>query len=198
MEFYNRYFRLRRSSSAFNMKQLLLVTLTLLFASQVQGQEQWTYTEFHPWYWLPSDDVWIYASNQPQYVWSDDASDWVSNPMSVTPAFDVAEVAEQSPLVIELQGAEMQSMQLTLNLSGPSGGLLQLGEANSAISYRYNVDSVSGSLLLFGQLDTDAARAFSLLLRFDTPASGSYTLLGDLGFSSCRVCEFTGSFNLLN
>lgn len=179
------------------MKQLIIATLALLFASHVRGQEQWTYTGFYPWYWLPSEDVWIYAPNQPQYVWSDVASGWIANPMIASQAFDVGGIVDQSPLVIELYGADMQSMRLTLNLSGPSTGVIQLGETNTAISYRYKANSVSGSLLLFGQLEADSPMAFTLLLNFDTPDSGFYTLLGDLGFSSCKICEFSGPFSLL-
>ena len=165
----------------------------LLLSVTCSAQEQWTYTGFHPWYWLPSEDTWVYVPSQPQYVWNATTNNWVLNPMSGSSSFNVTDVVDASPLVIQMAVEGGEPMVLTVNLSGQEGGFLTLGALSIPISYRYSSDAVKGRIQLFGTGDGDL-NAFSVLLDFDSVSSGRYTLIGDLGFSSCSLCEFSGSF----
>ena len=81
----------------------------------------------------------------------------------------------------------------------PEGYLIDFSK--SLVRYRFRIDEFNDTAFFFvtvihriGQEDLYLGDSFAFVLHFLTETSGTYELLGQMGRSSCYICEDTGPF----
>jgi len=159
--------------------------------------ETWIYSEWYPWMWLPQSSSWIYIPNAPQKVWEKSTAEWINNPM-LSNTFDITPNFTNPLQQLTLDLNSSNSLILDYNLSGIPHGYLAINNSSTVDAvYKYNYDPINGTAFLYIEWhDLSGDGSIAVQLHFNSFNKGSFTLLGNLGLSSCSVCEFFGDFSI--